>query len=689
MARKATYGKRSKASKAERLFAELPQSPMRKPPTNKAANQPKEPEPATVRDLTERLSEIRIQDKSDIENSKVPRLSKKESKKVINDEPSVADEHEDNTPQCSDTEENLASEDEPEYEEESSAETTLRILTWEDVCPYGDRIEKIAEASYAEVYRVTNDRGTSIIKVIRLNSPIKAKTKMQERAKLVDEEPHSEEDINGELQISEWLADIPGFVVYKERYVVQGKATRQLLETHQVFQRRMKRQDPGRAQFYPSPSRYLDDTRFLVVELGDAGIALEGWKLTTESQLWDIFFLVAVALARAEDLAMFEHRDLHEGNLCIRQAHEPSERPYRSDGRFYGYSGLDITILDYGLSRAEDLSIDYATPVSNDLEKDLSFFTSTHAPQCNVYRQMRSFLLRADRVCLPPAEHTTPYAKGIDGPISWDVFAPYSNVLWLAYLYSYLVSNFKGDKKALQNFRSTTQELWKYLDPNARDDVPCFSCAADVVCFGVEAGWIADSQLAGSGHSIIEREESIIMSRDDEEDEAVSPRRLPRRSQYRQNQVSARLASCKKVLPDLEEQEYLYSWFLVGTRSFYYEIEETLSYPSHDRLALLPPGDRTWVATRGLASGGGVPEWDDWMHGKEDADGALAKARAMLPGFLARGDVEDYRRRITELRDDANAANMDVLLQRWNQLDELARANGRAKQQSRGKNKIR
>ncbi|KAM3454627.1 hypothetical protein MY3296_002868 [Beauveria thailandica] len=719
MARKATYGKRSKASKAERLFAELPQSPMRKPPASKAANQPKEPEPATMRDLTEQLSEIKILDESDKEDRKVPRLSRKESKKVIKEEPPVADEHEDNTPQCSDTEENFASEDESEYEEESSAETTLRILTWEDVCPYGDRIEKIAEASYAEVYRVTNDRGTSIIKVIRLHSPIKAKTKMQERAKLVDEEPHSEADINGELQISEWLADIPGFVVYKERYVVQGKATRQLLDTHQVFQRRMKRQDPGRAQFYPSPSRYLDDTRFLVVELGDAGIALEDWRLTTENQLWDIFFLVAVALARAEDIAMFEHRDLHEGNLCIRQAHEPSARPYQSDGRFYGYSGLDITILDYGLSRAEDLSIDYAKPVSNDLEKDLSFFTSTHAPQCNVYRQMRSFLLRADRVCLPPAEHTTPYAKGIDGPISWDVFAPYSNVLWLAYLYLYLVSNFKGDKKALQNFRCTTQELWKYLDPNARDDVPCFSCAADVVCFGVEAGWIAESQLAGSGHSIIEREESIITSRDDDEDETVSPRRLPRRTNHgvvldgveprsisgrglgmvatrRINVRDEQLTSAinlltisqegdvvvtvptsairsrhtlpkalmaraptnmtlhgllaadlllyppssgvwgklvpsltdfnsstsffwpnllrkqqtkfqqdwyhaKKVLPDLAEQEYLYSWFLVGTRSFYYEIEATLSYPSHDRLALLPVADMFDHASAGCS----------------------------------------------------------------------------------------
>lgn len=184
----------------------------------------------------------------------------------------------------------------------------MRVLTWDDVCPPGDCVVKIAEASYAEVYRVSNERGTSIIKVIRLESPIKPQTKTQVKSGLVDEEPHSQDDVNGELQISEWLADIPGFVVYKERYIVQGKATKQLLETHQAFQRRVKRQDPGRAQFYPSPSRYVDETRFLAVELGDAGTALEDWELDDESQLWDIFLLEAVALARAEEMAMFEVR---------------------------------------------------------------------------------------------------------------------------------------------------------------------------------------------------------------------------------------------------------------------------------------------------------------------------------------------------------------------------------------------
>jgi serine/threonine-protein kinase haspin len=272
----------------------------------------------TVDSITEKLSIVQIED-----DVQLPRRSPRKSIKRIeithdvtdfSDDPQdLAGSHYRNSK--GDTEANASPNsavDEDNLGEESlddlAGDTSLRILTWDDVCPPGDRIEKIAEASYAEVYRITNERGTSVIKVIRLPSPIKSQTKAQVRSRLVDEEPHSEENVNGELQISEWLADIPGFVVYKERYVVQGKTSRALLETHQSFQRRMKRKDPGRAQFYPSPSRYLDDTKFLVVELGDAGTALEDWELKSETELWDIFFLEAIALARAEEIAMFEVR---------------------------------------------------------------------------------------------------------------------------------------------------------------------------------------------------------------------------------------------------------------------------------------------------------------------------------------------------------------------------------------------
>jgi serine/threonine-protein kinase haspin len=279
------YGKSSERPVAEQLFAELPRSPVRVRMRVGDA----------VGEITEQLVSISLDD---------------------NRQPTVLGELPGPPDDCSAVPDVKASEDAQNQSLETSScldssllsasSDGLRVLAWDDVCPLGDRIEKIAEASYAEVYRVTNDRGTSIIKVIRLESPIKPQTKAQEKSGLVDEDPHSEGDLAGELRISEWLADIPGFVVYKERYIVQGKATKALLETHQSFQRKAKRKDPDRLQFYPSPSRYLPDTLFLVVELGDAGNALEDFELSSTSQLWDIFLHTAIALARAEDLAGFE-----------------------------------------------------------------------------------------------------------------------------------------------------------------------------------------------------------------------------------------------------------------------------------------------------------------------------------------------------------------------------------------------
>lgn len=272
------YGKAGKPTRGEHLFAELPKSPV------KAVSEPED----IVDFITDQLVSISL-------NDQIPHVEEGHDKPLeyyADSETPEADSQE--------TEDSSFRDSSQFYDGE------LRVLTWDDVCPFGDRIEKIAEASYAEVYRITNERGTSIIKVIRLESPIKPQTKAQQKSGLVDEEPHCEDDLVGEIRISEWLADIPGFVVYKERYIVQGKAPKPLLETHQTFHRKAKRKDPERLQFYPSPSRYLEDTQFLVVELGDAGLALEDFELTSTAQLWDIFLHAAIALARAEDLVMFE-----------------------------------------------------------------------------------------------------------------------------------------------------------------------------------------------------------------------------------------------------------------------------------------------------------------------------------------------------------------------------------------------
>lgn len=191
-----------------------------------------------------------------------------------------------------------------------------------------------------------------------------------------------------------------------------------------------------------------------------------------------------------------------------------------------------MTILDYGLSRAEDPDLLHSAPIAHDLERDLSLFTSTHAKQCKVYRQMRSYLIKCDRIWLPPRAHDKPYERSINGsPICWRQQHPYTNALWLAYLYNYLVTSFQGDKREMKVFRKETQEFWAHLDPEASLEIMSFSSAEDIVEFAVEAGWITEAQLASCGVSegySIMGEESIIELRVAGDDDAHL-RRSPRK----------------------------------------------------------------------------------------------------------------------------------------------------------------
>ena len=175
--------------------------------------------------------------------------------------------------------------------------------------------------------------------------------------------------------------------------------------------------------------------------------------------------------------------------------------------------------------------------VACDLEKDLGIFTSTHAPQCKVYRQMRSFLLKGDRVCLPPKAHGIPYQSGVDGQISWMGYYPYTNVLWLAYIYQHLVKNFQGDKREVNEFKRTTKEFWSHLNPEAPRSVLSFPRAGDVVRYVAECGWITEEQLLGEESRQEEDSElpasancnESIIEASVAEDEAAHLRRSPRR----------------------------------------------------------------------------------------------------------------------------------------------------------------
>jgi serine/threonine-protein kinase haspin len=148
---------------------------------------------------------------------------------------------------------------------------------------------------------------------------------------------------------------------------------------------------------------------------------------------------------------------------------------------------------------------------------------------------MRSFLLKCDRVHLPPADHHTPYEKGVNGPISWAAHYPYTNVLWLAYIYQFLVAHFKGDRKELGRFKRATKEFLTHLDPDAPRHVLSFPNACDVVRYAAEAGWITEQQLMDESSRLddwdgsVAYNESIIIEAKTAETEDSHLRRSPRR----------------------------------------------------------------------------------------------------------------------------------------------------------------
>ena len=122
---------------------------------------------------------------------------------------------------------------------------------------------------------------------------------------------------------------------------------------------------------------------------------------------------------------------------------------------------------------------------------------------------MRSFMIRGDRKDMPPSAHHVPYQNGPDGlPISWTNHESHTNVLWLAYIFSYLIDNFQGPKRELSEFRRIMETFWVHLDPESDESVPPFASASDVVAYAVEAGWIAEGQLMGGVRD--EAEKSII-----------------------------------------------------------------------------------------------------------------------------------------------------------------------------------
>ena len=88
---------------------------------------------------------------------------------------------------------------------------------------------------------------------------------------------------------------------------------------------------------------------------------------------------------------------------------------------------------------------------------------------------------------------------------TWSEFGPYTNVLWIKFLLSYLI---KAAKKAGVSKREMTQlndeirELNRRLNVRTKIENGAFSTAADILEFAAAQGWVNDQQIESYGVDI-------------------------------------------------------------------------------------------------------------------------------------------------------------------------------------------
>ncbi|OJD12641.1 HASPIN protein kinase [Emergomyces pasteurianus Ep9510] len=323
-------------------------------------------------------------------------------------------------------------------------------------------VEKIAEGSYGEVYQLRLSRDISKCnlsksRLARLEAykdgvfkiiPLRAQRGVGSKKFTTVQE------IVSEVQMLKLLDPIPGFARFREVHVVQGRFPdayqRAWTQYSQANESDCLNPDPSKATSYP------DTQLWAILEMDNAGCELEKFPWSSTFQVYDIFWGVALALARAEQFAAFEHRDLHLGNICIK----PTKKGERSEPigggpTGFGLSGLETTIIDYSLSRAELQPIDTldedASPETerensavaeiawSDLDKKKIFGAigrdENEKLLRDTYRYMRSEVYHQNNLLSPVQPPTKPR--------QWKNYNPRTNLIWLSFLLQMLLKKQK------------------------------------------------------------------------------------------------------------------------------------------------------------------------------------------------------------------------------------------------------
>lgn len=209
---------------------------------------------------------------------------------------------------------------------------------------------------------------------------------------------------------------------------------------------------------------------YAIIVLPNGGPDLESYSFATAAkagwrQACSLFWQVTRALAQAEELVAFEHRDLHWGQILVKNVSASADTPHRGkrkapmDSDVYG---IQATIIDLGLSR---MNSGAGSDAVHWTAFDAETFEGEGDYQFDVYRMMKAH---------------------IEG--SWKEFRPLTNVMWLHYLLDKLL-HAKRLRKPI-----APKKAAKASAPPAFTELECWECLTEVE--GVLRGALDDVRRA-------------------------------------------------------------------------------------------------------------------------------------------------------------------------------------------------
>jgi len=299
-----------------------------------------------------------------------------------------------------------------------------------------------------------------------------------------------------EIEVMKLLAVLHGFPQYRGCSVVFGKWPKVLVDAFREYSERHPEEMgpsgefdeheriPDDAENESQPIPYRDhpsnpNVRFrlprayAMIEMTDAGSAIADIKHPSVYQVYDIFWMTVIYLKNAEQKRKFEHRDLHNSNICYTAWNKDQESDIDQEilddenvpPQVLGLSNMRITIIDFTLSRAKrEDGVILFDPIydfnnSHDVhrpdDKETHIQVETYFKVRNLARKNAQAAAATDRI---------PY----DENLKYRPFMPQSNVIWLASLLRGLIMR-AGDGRARlrpssRRMRSMQLELWDQLE---------------------------------------------------------------------------------------------------------------------------------------------------------------------------------------------------------------------------------